>query len=286
MNRYLYSIVKFVPSPIRGEFINLGIVAGCDETGEWRFCPLNRDGRRRAKWIDDDKIFPNVAAELERIDSWVNDLSTLDYGDGNGPSESWLLSTSRHSMNVIQFSYPRPAAAESVDDVVERLWTKFIVEPEPQERDGLSKKTVALRYMRELKRFVRKENLKVDAQLDVAGARATVDVSVFDDVAKELTQCWSLQVKTQQPLLESVRAWGFTMRQLRDQGGSLVIGDRVVRVPAETRLSVVFAKPRKKSELVDEIYRVFDERHIHAIQVPLEDSAAHARQTAELVHLF
>ena len=33
--RYLYSVVRFVPDPARGEYVNVAAILGSEETGEW-----------------------------------------------------------------------------------------------------------------------------------------------------------------------------------------------------------------------------------------------------------
>ncbi len=34
--RYVYSLVRFVPDPARGEFVNVGAIAGSEDGAEWQ----------------------------------------------------------------------------------------------------------------------------------------------------------------------------------------------------------------------------------------------------------
>ena len=34
--RYLYSLIRFVPDPGAGEFVNVGAIVGAEETGDWQ----------------------------------------------------------------------------------------------------------------------------------------------------------------------------------------------------------------------------------------------------------
>jgi hypothetical protein len=42
--RYVYSVVRYVPNPASGEFVNIGVIAGSDETGDWS---LRQAGNQR-----------------------------------------------------------------------------------------------------------------------------------------------------------------------------------------------------------------------------------------------
>jgi hypothetical protein len=44
--KYVYSVVRFVPDTFRGEFVNVAVIAGYEETGEW----LVRCSRSIAGW--------------------------------------------------------------------------------------------------------------------------------------------------------------------------------------------------------------------------------------------
>ena len=37
--RFVYSLVRFVPDPARGEFVNVGAIAGSEESSDWGCSP-------------------------------------------------------------------------------------------------------------------------------------------------------------------------------------------------------------------------------------------------------
>ncbi len=51
---YWMSVVRFVPDPARGEFVNVGAIAGSDETEEWEVRAVAN--WRRAKLVDDRNV--------------------------------------------------------------------------------------------------------------------------------------------------------------------------------------------------------------------------------------
>ena len=50
--RYMYSVIRFVPDPIRGEFVNVGVLAGSDESSEWDLRMV--ESLKRAGDVDSD----------------------------------------------------------------------------------------------------------------------------------------------------------------------------------------------------------------------------------------
>ena len=65
MPKYQYSIIRFVPSPTRGEFVNVGVIVGNDATDEWTMEVVGK--KSRAAKLDDTGILPLVSTELERL---------------------------------------------------------------------------------------------------------------------------------------------------------------------------------------------------------------------------
>jgi hypothetical protein len=51
--RHIYSVVRFVPDPARGEFVNVGAIVGSEESSEWGLRQIENPVRARA--VDDRK---------------------------------------------------------------------------------------------------------------------------------------------------------------------------------------------------------------------------------------
>ena len=45
--KHVYSLIRYVPDPVRGEFINVGAIAGCDESSEWEIRQVANPARAR-----------------------------------------------------------------------------------------------------------------------------------------------------------------------------------------------------------------------------------------------
>ena len=46
-NKYIYSVLRFVPNPASGEFVNIGAIVGSDENGEWELRTVENAKRAR-----------------------------------------------------------------------------------------------------------------------------------------------------------------------------------------------------------------------------------------------
>jgi len=284
MNKYHYSAIRFVPSPVRGEFVNLGLIVGCDATGEWSIDIAS--SRSRAAKLDDLDVFPIVAADLQRLQSDVESYSDPDFFATHlDLSEEWLWDLARNSQNLLQFSSPKPVLAESADSALAKLWPLLVVEPTKAENATVTKSSVLSRYWFALeKNNLKRANLMKRAILETSKTHASVDVVTHNGVVKDITQCWSLQVKNPERIMDDIKAWGWTMKTLRDHGGTVRAGSKSIEVPANVRLGVVYA-PSDDPAVSEEAIEIFQDKNVKAIFHTLERVEEHAISTARLLNV-
>ena len=285
MPRYKYSIVRFVPSPTRGEQVNLGLIVGCDATSEWTMEIVGQ--KSRVKKLDDTGIWPQVAAELERLQSRFP-VDDDDAPSVSGPaiSEEWLAQMAAQSRNVIQYSTPQLVLGEDVESAVKKLWDIFIVEPVPPKPDSVSKRQVVSRYLKSLQSsHLGTDHLKKHARLKTSHKSASIDVAIHNGVAKRLTQCWSLQVQDTEKLLNEVKAWSWTMQILRNSGGVITTRAGSIGVPKDVELSIVYAQTaaNQADEFTQETMDIISHSEVDARSVLLEDTEKHAAEAASLL---
>ena len=111
--RYLWSMIKFVPHTPSGEFVNIGVLVGSDETEDW-VCARVSDTRRAEQFGGKDLLdavwgkvadFEQHVARLisgEKIEFWAE-------GDKISTWEDWLRLLHRDHRNLVQTDYPAPA---------------------------------------------------------------------------------------------------------------------------------------------------------------------------------
>lgn len=287
MLKYQYSVIRFVPSPTRGEFVNLGVIVGSDATDEWTMELVGK--KSRAAKLDDAGILPLVSTELERLQlRFPGDDEETSYGSGPEINEIWLAEMASQSRNVVQYTPPQPILAADAATAMEKLWNTFIVDHVRQKRESLSKHQIRTRYLKSLQQFqLTSDQFKPKAKLSTGHSTTSIDVAVYNGVAKRLTQCWSFQVNDTESVLNEVKAWGWTMRDLRRSGGEIRTSTRRIEVPKQVELSVVYAPmaDTKPDEFTEEAIEVFSDVDVHAIAVQLDDLDAHAKAAAELLRI-
>ena len=287
MPRYKYSIVRFVPSPTRGEQVNLGLIVGCDATSEWTMEIVSR--KSRAAKLDEAHVLPMITAELERLQlRFPSDDDDASVGEGSAINEDWLSLIAAQSQNVIQYSAPQVVLAEDLNAAVGKLWEIFIVENIRQKRDSVSKRQVLSQYLKSLQvRHLGADHLKQHARLKTSHNSVLIDVAVHNGVAKRLTQCWSFQVKDTESLLNEVKAWGWTMKVLRHSGGAITTASGSIGVPQNVELSVIVAAAadNQADEFTQEAIEVLSDSEVDARCVSMEQMEQHAAEAASLLNL-
>ncbi len=256
MNKYHYSVIRFVPSPARGEFVNLGLIVGSDDTGEWVIDVAK--SRARATKLDDHNVFPLVAANLQQLQSSIESYSDTEvFAPEIDPSIDWLFELARDSQSLLQFSVPSIILAPSAESALERLGTLLVVDPIRTGRSQITKQSVVSQLWSALQRKnLGRDNLKKHATLDTSKTRTTVDVVAHNGVVQDITQCWSLQVKDTDKIMDDIKSWAWTMKTLRDHGGAIHAEKATLIVPTDVRLGVVYA-PSERESVTDEALEVF-----------------------------
>jgi len=114
--RYLYSVIRYVPDIVRAEFINIGIIAGADD--DWHF-QLSKPVINRLPRHPSCGAIP-----LDYISSLIDPkLFTPSFSAG-------LIKLSQQCYrDIIQFSPPLPILSASSEAAIDRLWPLFVEGP-------------------------------------------------------------------------------------------------------------------------------------------------------------
>lgn len=114
MTCFQYLVIRYVPNIARGEFINFGLVAGCDELNNWEVKFITNSPRACA--LGDARSFEHAV-------QFVADLKILD----GKWTERELLRLHTDYNNLIQFSKPLPCIANSASGAISKLWDTFVL---------------------------------------------------------------------------------------------------------------------------------------------------------------
>jgi hypothetical protein len=249
--RYVYSLVRFVPDPARGEFVNVGAIVGSDESSEWDLRQVENPVRARA--VDDRKSLEAVWMFMDSMGRAIDDhqraTQTL-FAPEVELSESWLEGVYASHRNIVQLSPPAPMVADSADEALDRVFDLLVVDP-AHRRYRFQKKHVALAAVRAayVKHFLRTGvDIKERCTLETPAHKERLDFAVANGSVVQLTHTWSFQVPDQDMLAEQVKAWGWTVHDLRGHGGVLAVGERLYEAPRDVDVEVVYVPPGPEQE--------------------------------------
>jgi hypothetical protein len=198
-------------------------------------------------------------------------------------SEAWLRDLAETNQRVVQVSEPTPVIADSVDDALSLVFPHVIIDEKSRKYDRLTK----WRLISDLQKGYRAAGLRPgdfnrNATL-VASSPAQftypVDFVVSNGEAVQIAQVWSFQLTAPDALARDVKAWGWTIRELKQYGGSAHAGRREIDVPAEVPVEVVFVPPTDELQqpAFEEATGVFKELSVTVHQHGDEgEVAAHA----------
>ncbi len=270
--RYVYSVVRFVPDPIRGEFVNVGAIVGSDESSEWAVRTI--ENQKRARSIDDKGVLAQFLSFIDDVGRKL-DVYTDSIEQGVEPgfvvSESWLRRLWEESRNVVQLSLPTPVIADSLQEVADLLFDQFILEPESR-RFPFRKKHTALAAVRRAyaaSGLYRGTHFAEGSLVRGAHHKERFDFVVANGDALQLAHAWSFQVPGQEDLAESIKAWAWTVRDIRGNGGDALADNRRVVVPRGVDVQVVYVEPAAggPTAVLEEALSAFRELTVTALPV-------------------
>lgn len=214
---YFFSLLRFVPDTARGEFVNLGAIAGDSEAADWDLRLISN--MKRARAIDSEGHLPGAMSFLAELQERlpVED----DEETGFALEDLNVLASSMN--NVIQLTRPEPIVAEDAEEALDVLWRDLVLDPEGNASHRF-KNTRSARGA--INQAYRDEHLPGDAikrAVDLCAGRFAdrFDFAVHNGRAVQLVKCFSFQRPNQAELVKDVKSWGWLMHELREQGGTV-----------------------------------------------------------------
>lgn len=245
--RYEYWVVRYVPDAIRGEFVNIGVVAGAgDDWAYRRTTSLQRASRLGGSATVTHAFLSRIS---EAISVRLDHIETLLQRPVERMSRVFMEDLRVRMNNVVQISPPRPVRASSALDAADLAFDLMVVDDGPVTRHR-SRTLIAHRLQEafahdpELARHVAHAR-----QARVEGQRIDYDVAVADDVTLQMTQAWSfdLQDRNLRRLETNIQAWSYLMGLVRQEGGALVRPRNPeqggIRIPTDVEMNVLFRAP-------------------------------------------
>lgn len=121
----VYTIIRYLPNPLVGEFINVGIVVLDPRSGEWGFRQV-RDYKHLFRLADEKS-----AGIIENFfDSLPNNAVAYapKAGTDTERASNWLTAMEASNRSVVQLSTPMPTLSSVIEDRIDELYDLFIIE--------------------------------------------------------------------------------------------------------------------------------------------------------------
>lgn len=236
---YKFALIRFVPDPARGEFVNIGAIAGEDGTDDWGVRWIAN--YTRAKALDSAGLLPAAKAFTAEIDGRISDLDRPVL-DSASPTE-WLADLVADMNNVVQVTELAPIVADSAEDALDIVFDRLLVDP-ARARYRFRKKHQAQAATRSAYAHheVPSTAIKQRAKVTSGAFDFAFDFAVHNGHAVQLVQCWSFELPNQEELTEQVKAWAWMAHEIRRRGG-LLSADGDVEVPEDLDIATVYIPP-------------------------------------------
>lgn len=266
-NRYLYALVRCVPDPRTGEFINVGAIAGDAETGDWAIRQVSSE--KRAFKLAGSAALESVHGFLARAQEAIEMQELLFDQDADSNveylTEDWLHALYRNHRNVVQLAPPTPMLATSAEEALDLVFERMIVDPVSQPRNSGTTKHAVLAGVRAAYQLAQLPPSLIRQRADVfvgANLHSAVDFAIANGAAVQLTQAWSFQVNGINDITTQVKSWAYALSRIRDGETARVISDsQVSNIFPDVDLQVVVALPKttEQTEAFGEATQVFAE---------------------------
>lgn len=275
-----FSVIRFVPDPAKGEFVNIGAIAGDDATGDWELRLVSSP--KRAKALDQLGVLAQAMAFAAGLQDHIAALEELAPTTKQISTE-FLTRCSSEMQNIVQLTPPAPVAADSADLALELIFDHLVLDESPQ-KFPFAKKHRALGAARKAyKKHSVSNAVRERAPVKSGVFDGTFDFAVHNGRAVQLAQCWSFQLPNQTDLAEQVKSWSWVVHELRKSGGSVRIDGAEVEIAKDLDIYSVVIRPMpdQPSPAYQEAEAAFEE--IGVRQVPPEEADELGARAADVL---
>jgi hypothetical protein len=239
---FQFSLIRFVPDTARGEFVNIGAVAGSDDAREWELRLVSN--LSRAKALDDRGVLSKAFA-YAGLEDHIAALDVLQETGGPEPISAEMLRRRAAEMhNIIQFSPPAPVAADSAEGALDLVFEQLVLDA-ARKSSPFEKKHRAQGATRQAYRAhdVPAAAVRERAPVRSGAFDGNFDFAVHNGRTVQLVQCWSFQLPNQADLAEQVKAWSWLVHEVRRAGGELATTGGGVEVPRALDIYAIAIPP-------------------------------------------
>jgi len=240
-----YWIIRYVPDVARGEFQNIGIVCGSDH-GDW------------AAAFDWRHIHNRTPRDVREWASWFSgqvaqrDMVSQDHEF----TRSWIEGIRQRQANSVQISDARPVVAKSSRQAAEFLFPHLV----EREHKSRSRRTTRRQLRSEVRGIYSLSNLSEGRdyfdrpEVRLGKLRGDFDFVQVNERLPIVRNVWAFDMTGLDDLERSIQAWNYEITRLRDDGATLVNGDRRIPLPSDSVVTAIIDPPMHESPRRADIY--------------------------------
>ena len=272
-NKYNFSVIHFVPDPFRGEFVNIGALVGSDELLEWHLRLI--DNPKRARAIDEkgilfqvwDYVINIIGRQIDDYTESIENDTTSEFEI----NESWLNNLWEENQNIVQFSRPSILLADNVYDALELVFDQFIIDkPKPESARFRTRRPAVVAIKTAYKNAsIGGENLKERVLITGNYHLELFDFAIVKEGALQLSHAFSFQLPDKEELSKNVRAWSWTVQDLRSRGGALKINSHDIEIPKNIDIEVAIISPTQENDdrVLKEATTAFEKNNVNWVEL-------------------
>jgi Protein of unknown function (DUF3037) len=288
VSRYLYALVRCVPDPQTGEFVNVAAIAGDPTTGDWSLRQVSNESRVRkvagAAQLDAvHRFLTEIGLRIDEMRAQMEENSAVTLLDDN-----WLQALYHDHRNVVQLSAPTPLVADDAEQALDVIFGRQVIDPLLQTREKIVTKWRVISDVREAYRRAHVDDRLVQPKPELfvgEHVHTPLDFAIVAGQAVQLTQGWSFMRSQVDEVSTQVKAWAYAIQLLRGKEEARLVSAReqVSGIAHDVDLEVVVAPPKTTEQIraYDEAQQVFSRLGAYVRDLDRVDDVG--RQAAELV---
>ncbi len=272
-NKYNYSVIRFVPDPYRGEFVNIGALVGSDESLEWQLRLISN--LKRARALDENGAISRVLDYVinyvgKQIDDYTQSIEN-DIPTEIEVNEQWLTKLWEDNQSTVQFSYPTMLLADTVSEALEQVFDHLIVDQPKRGRAHFRTRLPAVAAIRNAYTIHDINKLYIKERVLFSGNnhQERFDFAIVKKEALQLSHAFSFQLPDKDELSKNVRAWSWTVRDLRSNGGELRTDSDTLEISKDVDIEVAIIPPTVRGD--DRVFReakdAFEENEVSWVEI-------------------
>lgn len=278
-----YSVIRFVPDGAKGEFVNVGLIIGSEESGDVIVKVIRN--RNRATHLAKKKVVDSFFQQLEAYKTAISRLSV--FREAGRFTYEWLTEQHNSARDFMRLSAPVPVSSDSVASAARLLAKELLDTSAPRKRKPRATKADTVKAIR---RAYDEHGLKKGKEffehvvVEASQVHGRFDFGVKNGRIVQLTHAWNFSQQDVAAVIESVKAWAFVVERIRQAGGKAWLKDESIPVSKDVQLRVVHTKPKtsRQARSLDEAMYAFAE--VEALVHYAEETAPIGESAAKLVN--